>query len=172
MRKQGTPSVPDRESGAQRLKERIYITFSALAVVLALLGHADEITAGTAAATLLISVTGTLLAVLVADFISHVLVHSAVPGRGELARMVRVVSGASVVVVVPLVLFGLAALDVMGVETAMQSASFVLVATLGVVCYIAVRRVALRVWLKLVLLGVLVALGLTVVGLELLAHSA
>ena len=86
--------------------------------------------------------------------------------------MVRVVSGTSVVVVVPLVLFGLAALDVMGVETAMQSASFVLVATLGVVCYIAVRRVELRVWLKLVLLGVLVALGLTVVGLELLAHSA
>jgi hypothetical protein len=164
-------SVIDTDKSVQQLKERIYITFTALAVVLALQSHAHELTAGTAATTLLIAVAGTLLAVFVADFISHTVVHAAVPNRAELGQMLRVIAGAAIVVVIPLVLFGLAALEVMTVETAVRVSSFVLVATLGVVGYLAVRRVKLAFWLKVVLLCVEALLGLAVVALELLAHG-
>ncbi|MFB2556847.1 hypothetical protein [Herbiconiux liangxiaofengii] len=164
-------SEADRELRAERLKERIYVTFTSLAVVLAMLSHAHDVTAGEAATTLLVTVVATLLAVFVADFVSHTVVHAAVPSRGELRRMAAVSSSALAVVVVPLVLLGLAALDVMGVEGALRLSSTVLVVTLGVVGWLAVRRVRLPGWLKLALLAAEVLLGFAVIGLELLAHG-
>ena len=72
---------------AERLKERVYITFTALAVVLALQSHAES--AARATVTLLIAVVGTLLAVFVADIVSHLAVHAALPTSRELRHMLR-----------------------------------------------------------------------------------
>ncbi|MCP2032133.1 hypothetical protein L1277_002232 [Okibacterium sp. HSC-33S16] len=166
-----TLTSDDRQTIAERLKERIYVTFTSLTVVLALSSHAHDLTAGKAATTLLIAVGGTLLAVFVADFISHTVAHTALPTRSQLRHMVGVVANAIGVVIVPLILLGLAALDVMNIELALSVSSIVLVATLGLVGFLAVRRVQLGAWLKVALLAVEVILGLAVVGLELLAHG-
>jgi hypothetical protein len=160
------------ESGsehAQRLKERVYITFTALAVVLALREHgasADE-----AAVTLTISLTGTLLAVLVADVVSHIAVYAVLPTQAELRLMIRVSFGTLGALIVPLVFVALAVVDRWPVTTALRAATIALIVALGVIGYLAVRRVRLPVWQKVIVLLAEFALGICVVGLEWLAHG-
>jgi hypothetical protein len=89
------------EERATQLKERIYVTFTALAVVLALSSHASEVSAGEVATTLLITV----------------------------------------------------------------------IVTLGVVGFLAVRRVQIAAWKKVLILLGEVAVGGLVISLELLAHG-
>lgn len=170
------PTVSDQtkstvEERAERLKERIYVTFTALAVVLALRSHADEVTAGAAALTLVITVVGTLLAVLIADFVSHLVVHARMPSPGEAAQMLRVCVGAFAAVVLPLVFVMLAGVGVWRIEVALQAATIALLVALGVVAFLAVRRVQIPGWQKVLVLVAEVLLGAAVVGLELLAHS-
>jgi hypothetical protein len=158
------------EDRAERLKERVYVTFAALAVVLTLRTH--EIGAGTAATTLLITVGGTLLAVLLADVVSHLAVHAALPTRAEARHMVGVCTGALGVLALPMVFLGVAVSGAWPVAGALRASTIALVASLGVVGWLAVRRVALPRWQKLAVLAAEVALGVAVVGLELLAHGA
>jgi ABC-type phosphate/phosphonate transport system permease subunit len=100
----------DPERRASALKERIYATFIALAVSIPLSQHSQSVAA--TAATLALTVVGTLLATFVADLIAHVAVHSALPGQAEVRRMASISAGASLVLVVPMLLFALAALNV------------------------------------------------------------
>lgn len=160
--------MPADERAAQ-LKERVYLTFTALAVVLALRSHAES--AGDAAVVLLITVLGTLLAVLVADVVSHIAVHAALPDRGQLGRMVRISVGALGAVTLPFVFLGLAALGVWQVEAALRASTIALVVSLAAIGYLAARRVRLPAWQRLIVLFAELALGAVVVGLELLAHG-
>ncbi len=166
-----TRSAPDAEARAESLKERIYVTFTSLAVVLTLQSHASETTPGQAAITLLIAVVGTLLAVFVADLLSHLTVHAKLPTVPELRHMIAVSIGSIGVVVLPMVFLLLAQLDVWSIEAAIQAAVVVLIATLAFVGFLAVRRIALPFWQKAVVLLAEVVLGLAVIGLELLAHG-
>ncbi|MFE6967984.1 hypothetical protein [Isoptericola sp. NPDC057653] len=161
--------TPDQR--ADRLKERVYVTFAALAVVLALRGHVEGLEAGRAALTLVITVGGTLLAVFLADFVSHVVVHGALPTRAERRHMLGVVSSAGGVVVLPLVFLWLAGRGAWTVAGALTASTVALIVSLGLVGYVAVRVVALPWWQKWLLLLTEVALGLAVVGLEVLAHG-
>jgi hypothetical protein len=163
-------STEDREQRAEQLKERIYVSFTALAVVLALRSEADHLTAGAAAATLAIAVIGTLLAVLVAEIVAHVTVHAALPSGGELAHLLRVVVGALGVLVLPLLFLGVAALDGWTLDRALQASSIALVVTLVAVGYLAARRLRLPLVQRLVVLRAEFVLGLLVIALELLAH--
>lgn len=162
--------APTPEERADRLKERVYVTFAALAVVLTLRSH-GEVTAGVAATTLLITVGGTLLAVLLADVVSHLAVHAALPTAAEARHMVAVCTGALGVLVLPMAFVGLAAWGSWTVDGALRASTIALVASLGVVGWLAVRRVALPGWQKLLVLVAEVALGVAVVALELLAHG-
>ncbi|MFC7533811.1 hypothetical protein [Actinoplanes sp. GCM10030250] len=159
-----------REHRAELLKERVYITFTALAVVLALRSHHP--TADEAAVTLLIAVTGTLLAVFVADVVSHIAVHAALPMRSELRQMLRVVFGALGSLLLPFVFLALAAGEVWKVEAALRASTIALVSALIAIGYGAVRRVRLPLWQKLIVLFAEFALGAAVVAVELLAHGA
>jgi hypothetical protein len=154
---------------AERLKERVYITFTALAVVLALQSHAES--AGRATVTLLIAVLGTLLAVFVADVVSHLAVHAVLPTARELRHMVRVSFGSLGALALPFIFMGLAIVGVMDLDTALWAAAGVLVASLVVIGYLAVRRVKLTVGQRLIVLLSECLLGCTVVALELLAHG-
>ena len=154
---------------AERLKERVYITFTALAVVLALQSHAES--AGRAMATLLIVVLGTLLAVFVADVVSHLAVHAALPTGPELRHMVRVSFGSLGALGLPFVFLGLAITDTMALETALWASAAALVASLVVIGYLAVRRVRLTWPQRLVVLLAEFLLGCAVIALELLAHG-
>ncbi|MBW0254026.1 hypothetical protein [Cellulomonas sp. PS-H5] len=162
--------APTPEERADRLKERVYVTFAALAVVLTLRSHGD-VTAGVAATTLLITVGGTLLAVLLADVVSHIAVHAALPTAPEARHMVAVCTGALGVLVLPMIFVGIAATGSWTVDGALRASTIALVASLGVVGWLAVRRVALPGWQKLLVLAAEVALGIAVVSLELLAHG-
>lgn len=162
--------APTPEERADRLKERVYVTFAALAVVLTLRSHGD-VTAGVAATTLLITVGGTVLAVLLADMVSHIAVHAALPSPAEARHMVAVCTGALGVLALPMVFVGVAATGSWTVDGALRASTIALVASLGVVGWLAVRRVALPRWQKLLVLAAEVALGVAVVSLELLAHG-
>lgn len=158
------------ERRAEQLKERVYITFTALAVVLALRADVDHVTVGNAVVTLTVAVVGTLLAVFVADVVAHITVHQALPTRPELVHMVVVVLGAAETLVLPLLIFGLAAVDLFSFATALTASTIVLVVTLVAVGYLAVRRLKLPLIQRLLVLLAEFVLGLVVVGLELLAH--
>src|SRR3954464_13732562 len=82
----------DAESRAEALKERVYLTFTALAVVLALRAHAQSV--AEAALTLLIAVLGTLLGVFLADRVAHIAVHAVLPTGPQLRHMLRISLGA------------------------------------------------------------------------------
>lgn len=159
-----------REVRAAHLKERIYVTFTALAVVLAMRGHHVG-SAWEALVTLAVTVAGTLLAIFVADVVSHIVVHERVMTRAEIGHAFAVSTGSFGVLVIPAIMLGLAGLDLWPVERALRVTSIVLIATLVVIGWIAVRRVWLRWWQRLLVLGAEGALGVAVVALELLAHG-
>jgi hypothetical protein len=162
---------PTPQERAERLKERVYVTFAALAVVLTLRSHGEDVSARVAATTLLITVGGTLLAVLLADVVSHLAVHGAVPTPAEARHMVAVCTGALGVLVLPMVFLGVAGAGGWQVDAALRASTIALLASLGVVGWIAVRRIPLPGWQRLAVLVGVVAVGTAVVGLELLARG-
>jgi hypothetical protein len=165
------PSAPDAEQRAEALKERVYVTFTSLAVILAMQTHSDGLTAGEVASTLAITVVGTLLAVFVADLVSHIAVHVTLPTGAELRAMIGITFGAFVAVILPLVFIGAAALDLWSVEASLRASSIALLASLVLIGYLAVRRVPMAWWQRLIVLGAEFVLGAAVIGIELLAHG-
>jgi hypothetical protein len=166
-----TPAPEAVERQADLLKERVYITFTSLAVVLTLRSHLEEVTEGGAASTLAITVVGAVLAVFVADFVSHISAHARLPTASEFRHMVAVTSSGAATMVLPLVFVGLAALGVWSLDRALRASAIALIATLVAVGYLAARRARIPVWQKAVVLLAEAALGLVVIGLELLAHA-
>ncbi|TXK18651.1 hypothetical protein [Homoserinibacter sp. GY 40078] len=162
-------SLDTREIRAARLKERIYVTFVALAVVLSLRAHGSEVQE--AFVTLAVTVLGTVLAVFVADLTSHIVVHE----RGPTAHEVRVVLvssfGAITSVFLTFVFLGVSAIGLWPVETALTAAMIALIASLVLSGWVAVRHLPLTWWQRLVALGGEALLGLAVIGLQLTAHG-
>lgn len=164
------PRSTDSAWFAERLRERVYVGFTVLAVLLALSAHADELAPQAAALTLAITVAGVLLAGFAADLVAHTVAHSAAPRGPELRQMVRTAGGAVLSAVTPLVLIGLSALGVMPLPLALNIAQFVILITFGVIALIALRHVQLPLWQRALLVAALMAVGLVAVLLELLAH--
>ncbi|WP_413317052.1 hypothetical protein AA0Z99_10330 [Agrococcus sp. 1P02AA] len=169
--------TPPRQDEAERrhiaaaLRERVYVSFTALAVTIATASHAHELTAGAAALTIGIAIGGIVLAAFVAELLAHLAVHQEPPARADLGRMVTATLGAATVVLVPLAALGLAGLDVWSVETALRVVAWLLIAWLAVVGWLGVRRMRVRLLVRVLLLAVLVLLGCAVIAVELLAHS-
>lgn len=163
--------APTARQRAETLKERVYISFTSLAVVLALQSHADETTPAAAAATLSIVVVGSLLGIFVADLLSHLTVHAKPPTREELHHMTAVSVEALGVLVTPLLLLAAAGLGLWSTAVALRWAIAVLAVTLFVISYLAIRQLKLPVRHKAVILFAEVLLSLLVIGLELLAHN-
>jgi hypothetical protein len=103
--------------------------------------------------------------------VSHIAVHAALPTAAEARHMVAVCTGALGVLVLPMIFVGIAATGSWTVDGALRASTIALVASLGVVGWLAVRRVSLPGWQKLLVLAAEVALGIAVVSLELLAHG-
>ncbi|WP_068270879.1 hypothetical protein [Aldersonia kunmingensis] len=164
------PDIPTRQERADRLKERIYLTFTALAVVLALRAHGDD-DAAKALATLVVTVFGTLLAVFTADIVSHLVVHERMMTRKEFRHAVSSSFGALGAVTLPVVFLVLAVLDVWKPEAALRASTIALIAALVVIAFAAVRHTTLNPLQRLIALGAEAALGVAVVGLQILAHG-
>ncbi|WP_159792857.1 hypothetical protein [Puerhibacterium puerhi] len=167
------PDLPPEalaEAVADRVRERVYVTFATLAVLLTLGAHSHGLRAAPAAASLVITAVGTVVAAYVAELIAHVAVHAELPGRLLLRRMAWVSLGAVTTAVVPLLLLGAAALGWWEVGTALVAGSVTLVATLVLIGWFGLRRARLPWWQKLLALVVLAALGTLVLVLKMLAH--
>jgi len=158
------------EERAERLKEEIYLIFTALAVVIVLDSHGDA-TPGAALRTLALTTAGTLLAVFVADIVSHIAVHARILHRDELRRALAVSVGAVGAVALPFLFLGLAMAGVWEVGSALKASKIALIAALIAVGWVAVRRVRMRWWQRMIVLGAEALLGLAVIGLEILAHG-
>lgn len=158
-----------RRERAERLKERIYLTFAALAVVLALSTHHAE--AAEALRTLAVTVLGTLLAVFTADLVSHIVIHERIMTSQELRHALGTSFGAIGAVALPVVFLVIAAMGGWSTEAALRASAVALVLSLVVFGYLAVRRIALSWWQRLIALGAEAVLGLAVVGLQVLAHG-
>lgn len=152
------------------LKERVYATFTGLAIILAVdLGDHPE--ADHALVALLLGVLGITVAGFVSDILSHLAVHRTFPDGTEFAIRLRVAAGSISTMVTPGILLALALFGVLEIDTALRICLIVYIATLGVIGWLAVRRSRLTWWQQLSALAMLIALGLVVVGLQTLAHS-
>ncbi|MFB9959288.1 hypothetical protein [Agromyces bracchium] len=169
-RRRGPDDMPIEEM-AEALKERVYATFTGLAIVLVQHENAEHLTAGRATLTLLVGIVAITAAGFVADVISHLVVHADFPRGGELRRMLRVAGSALGSASIPLVILVLAVLGVFELKGALFASSIVYIVTLALIGYVAVRRSRLAWWEQVVALGLLVLLGLAVVGLQQLAHG-
>lgn len=159
----------ERQLEAERLKERIYIAFATLAVLVALRGHLAD--AGESIATIVVTVLGLVLAVFVADMLAHFVVHRQAASTAEVRQAIRSSFGAAGVAIVPVVLLAGAALGLWSTDTALLAGQLVVVGALVVVAYLAVRRVPMRPWQRVLALAAEGAIGLLVVTVQVAAHG-
>ncbi|MEF2977947.1 hypothetical protein [Subtercola sp. YIM 133946] len=164
---ENTEENPDER--ADRLKERVYVTFTALAVLIALATEAEE--PGPAALVLLVTTAGVLLAGFAADIISHIASHARLPSARELRHMLTVTLSAFTAIALPMLFLGLAAIHVMRLEAAIRTGQIVLAISLGVFALAALRHIRLSLWRRLLLAGMLSAVGAAAILLEYLAHT-
>jgi hypothetical protein len=162
---------PTPEQLVPYLKERVYVSFIGLAVLLGLNAHASDTEPLTAVTSLLIAAVGAGSAGLVSEIIAHLGVHGHLPKAAEFGGLVRVSSGALATVVLPVVVLLLAVAGWIPVETALAVAIAVMALTLGAVGYLAVFRSSLRWWAKLAVFFALLVFGLVVILVQLLAHG-
>jgi hypothetical protein len=164
---------PDRpiEEQAEALKERVYATFTGLAIVLVQLSNVEHLTATRATLTLLVGIVAITAAGFAANVLAHLAVHAAFPDGAEFGRMVRIAGSALASAGVPIILLALAAFGVFELEPALRAASLVGIVTLGLIGLVAVLRTHVAWWKQLIALSALMALGLGVILLQLLAHG-
>lgn len=164
-----TDSEAARQTRAERLKERIYLAFVALAVVVSLGSH--EVHAWDALGTLLVTTFGTLLAIFVADVIAHFVVEERGMTVLELRHALIASFGALTAIIVPVVALLIAVPGWWSVDTALFVSAAGLIVSLVVIGYAAVRRIPMTWWQRLIALGLEAVLGLAIVGLKILAHG-
>ena len=166
----GHPERPVAER-AEAMKERVYATFTGLAIVLVQYENVEHVSASRATLTLLVGIVAITAAGFVADVIAHLAVHATFPDRTGWGRMLRVSGTAIASAGVPLILLALAAFGVIELDGALRAASIVYLVTLGLIGFVAVRRTHVAWWKQLVALGSLLALGIGVILLQQLAHG-
>lgn len=160
----------DAPEFVEYFKERVYATFTGLAIILVVSAN-DAHDAAHAVLALLLGVVGITAAGFVSGVISHLAVHRDFPGGAELRAQLRIAGGALGTLVTPMILLALAWFGVLPLPAALRAAEIVYVATLAVIGWFAVRRSRLDLWKQLLALTILVTLGLVVVLLQTLAHS-
>ena len=153
------------------LKERVYVSFISLAVLLALGAHPADTTPSTALGSLLVAAIGAGLAGLVSEIIAHLAVHEHLPSRSETAHLVRISGGALATVALPAAVLLLSLAGLIPIAPALNIAVGVLAVTLGAVGFLAVVRSKLPWFAKLAVFFVLFVLAVIVIAVQLLAHG-
>lgn len=164
-----TPTDHERIHRAHTIKERVYLTFAALAVVIGALSY-DHATPREIAITLALTVTGILLALFIAEVIERFVEFEALPTRAQVLEILSVTYGSLGAVVVPFALLAAAAFRDKEVHSALRWSIVWLVASLAVTSYLAVRKLSVTPLQKSVVLGTETALALLVLVIKLLAH--
>ena len=153
------------------LRERLYGAISCLATLAVLTRYTDD---DTAAWTRVLDVTVAAGGLWAASLLAHWVAHLAVYGRGprgkEALTIVRSSAQILVAAVVPVLLLMAAGFGWLSVATAKWTALWFLVAEMGLIVFLAVRRAQLRWWQQAIAVGSLASLGALVVIIKTLAH--
>lgn len=158
-----------REAG-DRLRERIYATFTALAVLVALSSHAEPFEPLSSVVTLIVSVVGVVLAGLASDLIAHMIAYDSLPTRHGFLQTLTVAARALTVLAAPVVVLLISVAGVIPERVAVTIALLFLIVSLAVIVMIAVQSTGLSVGKRVLVLAGIVLLGVAVVLLEQLAH--
>jgi hypothetical protein len=168
-----TPETPTIDSAldirARALKERIYATFTGLAVLAAIFatGHGD---AWEAFRTVAVSIVGISAAGFLAEFVSYQVVHQRFPDRSEIALMVRIALSALGTASIPLLLLAAAGFGLVGFSLALTLGMVIYALTLVPIFLIASRHSGLHPLQRIISSALFVTLALVVIGVLLLAH--
>jgi hypothetical protein len=158
------------EERARAVKERVYASFTGLAIVTVLALNARA-SAVDSFLTLLAGIVGISIAGFVAEVIGYQIGHGKLPDRTELLTMVRIAAGAFGSASVALVALASAWIGWLPIETALQISVGIYFITLAVVALVAAHRTRLPWRQQLVALIALIGLGATVVLVLSLAHG-
>ncbi|WP_162237724.1 hypothetical protein [Agreia sp. Leaf244] len=161
-------ATPSQQTNS--LREGIYVAFTSLSVILILITH-PETTATEALSVVAVTAGATVVAALMAELLSHMVVHDRFFSIAEVRHVIRACLGAVVVILAPVVLLALSALGLGSTSTALWLAAVSLVATLVVITALAVRGIKLPWWQRAALLLSVAAAGVGVLQLQILAHG-
>lgn len=152
------------------LKERIYATFTGLAILTAV-ASSEHATASGAFWSVGIGILAISAAGFLAEVVSHMVNHGALPKVDAVRVMARIALGALGSAILPVLLLFLAWAGPLSLEWALGLGLAVYAATLALITLVAARRTTLGVGQRLVASGMLLGLGAVVTTLLLLAHS-
>ena len=158
------------EHAVMYFKERIYATFTGLAIVLVVTANGNL---GSRSRRLR-SHPGSA-----GDHRGRLRVQHHLPPGGasefpsgrEVVILLGVSGSALSTMLTPLILLALVAVDVLTIDAALMASIVVYVVTLGLIGWFAVRRSKIVWWQQVLALAMLMVLGLLVVVLQTLAHS-
>jgi hypothetical protein len=153
------------------LRERLYGAISCLATLAVLARYTTEDTSAWARMLDVAVATGGLWAAsLLADWVAHLGVYSTAPRGRELVRILQSSAQILQAAFLPLVILAVAGIAGLSTYTATWIAMWVLVAELGVIALLAVRRTRLTWWRQALVVALLVGVGVLVLGIKILAH--
>lgn len=164
------PEQKPAEERARALKERIYASFTGLAIVVVIYSDLDHTAALDAFLSLMVGIVGIAAAGFVAEVIAHQVTHTDTPSRADLRTMARISSGALASASIPLLALAAACFGWLSVETAVLTGIGLYLATLLWVAFVAVGRTRLRFSQKLIALLVMLGFCALVVLVLLIAH--
>ncbi|CAN3126412.1 hypothetical protein ACNUDN_00845 [Mycobacterium sp. smrl_JER01] len=153
------------------LRERLYGAISCLATLVVLTRYTGDDTSGWARMLdVAVTMGGLWAASLLADWVAHLSVHERAPRGAELWRMLQASGQILQASLLPLLALGSATLGLLDTDDAMWVAKWILVAELGLIALLAVRRTRLPIWQQIVTVVLLTGVGLLVIGVKVLAH--
>jgi hypothetical protein len=153
------------------LRERLYGAISCLATLAVLARYTTDDTSAWARMLDVAVATGGLWAAsLLADWVAHLGVYSTAPRGRDLLRMLQSSAQILEAAFLPLAILAVAGLGATNTYTATWAAAWVLVAELGVIALLAVRRTQLPWWQQALAVALLVGVGVLVLGIKILAH--
>jgi hypothetical protein len=159
------------EHAVARLRERLYGAISCLAMLAVLARYTSADTnAWTRVLDVAVATGGLWAASLLADWLAHLGVHRRAPLGRTTLRMLRSSGQILEAALVPLLLLVAAGLGWLHTDVAMWTAIWVLVAELGIITFLAVRRAHLHWWQKTFAVTALAGVGIFVVTVKVLAH--
>ena len=154
-----------------RLRERLYGAISGLATLAVLARYTSADTnAWTRVVDVAFATGGLWAASLLADWVAHLGVHRRAPLGQTALRTLRSSGQILEAALVPLLVLVVSGIGWLPTDTAMWIAMWVLVAELGIIAFLAVRRAHLHWWQKIFAVTALAGVGALVVAVKMLAH--
>ena len=170
-----TPDSGQRETSSEldestrALKERIYATFTGLAILGALFTNGHS-TAPEALLSVAVGVFGISAAGFLAEVVAHLVAYQALPSSAEVRTMGRIALTALGSASLPLLVLALSWAGLLSLEVALWIGMGIYTATLVAVMLLAAHNSGLTPVQRLVSSAMLIGLALFVVAVLLLAH--